>query len=79
MRLNVSWRCGRSFMLYWIIDPVAEKVELFRLAGDTYPPVAALSEGPLSSAVVPGFEIPVLAIFNEAENARVMRQMWAGA
>jgi|GEM_PF-3155844 len=28
------------------------------------------------SDVVPGFEIPVRAIFDEAEIARTMRQIW---
>lgn len=62
---------------YWIIDPVAEAVELYRLQGDAYPATAPQTEGLLSSDVVPGFEIPVRAIFDEAENARVMRQIWA--
>ena len=62
---------------YWIIDPVAATVELYRLAGNAYPPVAAQGDGVLASDVVPGFEIPVRAIFDEAENARVMREIWA--
>lgn len=62
---------------YWIIDPVAEAVELYRLQGDAYPATAPQTDGMLSSDVVPGFEIPVRAIFDEAENARVMRQIWA--
>lgn len=62
---------------YWIIDTVAETVELYQLDGNTYPPVPKLAEGILSSDVVPGFELPVRAIFDEAENARVMRQIWA--
>ena len=61
---------------YWIIDPVAEAVELYRLQGDAYPATAPQTDGLLSSDVVPGFEIPVRAIFDEAENARVMRQIW---
>ena len=63
---------------YWIIDTVAETVELYRLDSAVYPPVAAQADGVLCSDVVPGFEIPVRAIFDEAENARVMRQIWAG-
>ena len=62
---------------YWIIDPVAETVELYRLDGDVYPTIEPQSDGTLSSDVVPGFEIPVRAIFDEVENARVMRQIWA--
>lgn len=62
---------------YWIIDPVAETVEPHRLSGDSYPAAPALADGLLHSDVVPGFEIPVRAIFDEAENARVMRGIWA--
>lgn len=62
---------------YWIIDPVAETVELYRIEGDRYPAVAAQADGILSSDVVPGFELPVRAIFDEEENASVMRAIWA--
>lgn len=60
---------------YWIVDAVAETVELYRLEGQMYPPVPALKEGLLSSDVIPGFEIPVRAIFDEAENLKALRQM----
>ncbi len=56
---------------YWIIDTVAEAVELYRLDGRIYPAVPKQTEGILSSDVVPGFELPVRAIFDEAENADV--------
>lgn len=62
---------------YWIIDAVAETVELYRLSGEIYPPTEAQADGKLSSEVVPGFEIPVRAIFDEGENAQAMRAMWA--
>lgn len=58
---------------YWIIEPVAETVEVHRLAGNIYPAVAAQSDGVLSSDVVPGFEIPVRAIFDEVENMTALR------
>lgn len=44
---------------YWIIDPVAETVELHRHAGDSYGAARQQSDGMVSSAVIPGFEIPV--------------------
>jgi hypothetical protein len=52
---------------------MAETVELHRLAGNVYPPVAAQTEGTLSSDVLPGFEISVRAIFDEAENISALR------
>ncbi len=63
---------------YWIIDPVAETVELHRLEGDAYPPAPAQNDGLLSSQVIAGFEIPVRAIFDETANAEAMRMIWAG-
>ena len=62
---------------YLIVDPVAETAEFYRLNGDAYPPVTPQTEGLISSDIVPGFEIPARAIFDEAVNAEVMRQMWA--
>lgn len=61
---------------YWIIDPVAETVELHRLSGDIYPPVPPQSDGPLSSEVIAGFEVPVRALFDEEENTRILRDIW---
>ena len=62
---------------YWIIDPVAETVELHRLSGDIYPPVPPQAEGLLSSDILAGFEIPVRSVFDEQENTLVLRQIWA--
>jgi Uma2 family endonuclease len=61
---------------YWIIDPVAESVELYRLAGEIYPPTERQTEGMLCSDAIAGFEIPVRAIFDEAENLRALREIW---
>jgi Uma2 family endonuclease len=62
---------------YWIIDTVAETVELYRLAGDVYPPTLAQADGLLCSDVIAGFEIPVRALFDEEENTRCLREIWA--
>lgn len=62
---------------YWIIDTVSETVELYRLEGSVYPPVERQTEGLLSSNVIPGFEIPVRAIFDDTENEKLMREIWA--
>jgi Uma2 family endonuclease len=60
---------------YWIIDTVAETVELYRLSGTTYPSVKPQSDGDLTSEVLPGFEIPVRAIFGDAHSAAAMRAL----
>lgn len=62
---------------YWIIDPVAETVEAHRLEGDAYAPVPRQTEGTISSDVVPGFEIPVRTIFDDAENLAALRVILA--
>ena len=64
---------------YWIIDPVAESVELYRLAGSSYAPAERQTDGVLSSDVVPGFEIPVRAIFDESANLEALRTILAGS
>ena len=60
---------------YWIIDAVAETVELYRLEGDAYPPAERQSGGLLSSEVLPGFEIPLRAIFDDQENLLALRRL----
>ena len=58
---------------YWIIDPVAETVELHRLDGASYAPVEPQKDGTLSSNVIPAFEVPVRAIFDDQANLAAMR------
>jgi len=62
---------------YWIIDRVAETVEAHRLEGEYYPVAPRLTEGKISSDVVPGFEISVRTIFDDAENLAALRLMLA--
>ncbi len=64
---------------YWIIDPVTETVEAHRLEGDAYPAAPRQADGLLGSDVVPGFETPVRALFDEAENLAALREILAGA
>jgi Uma2 family endonuclease len=63
---------------YWIIDTVSETVEAYRLTDGVYPPVEPQADGTISSDAVPGFEMPVRALFDEAENMRVLRSIWGG-
>jgi Uma2 family endonuclease len=53
---------------YWIIDTIEESVELYRLCDTTYPEVDRAKNGLLSSDAIPGFEVPVRAIFEDQEN-----------
>lgn len=58
---------------YWIIDPTAESVEQYLLHGDVYELAVKMIDGPLRSAAVPGFVIPIRAIFDETENVRALQ------
>jgi Uma2 family endonuclease len=60
---------------YWIIDAVEETVEIYQLAEGEYPPVEKLRSGLLTSRVVAGFEAPVRALFDEADNLAAMREI----
>lgn len=60
---------------YWIVDTEAQTVEIYRRAGDIYPPVGRQSEGVLTSDIVAGFEIPVAAIFDEDTNLAALREI----
>jgi hypothetical protein len=44
-----------------------------------YPPASRQAAGILGSEAVPGFEIPIRAIFDEAENLAALRRMLAVA
>ena len=58
---------------YWIIEPSAEYVEQYTLRDDHYELAVKVNAGPIRSLVLPGFEIPVRAIFEEAENVRALQ------
>jgi Uma2 family endonuclease len=60
---------------YWIVDPVAESVEVFHLDGRGYPPVEKQTDGMLVSEVITGFEVPVRALFDETENLAALRMI----
>lgn len=62
---------------YWIIDTVAETVELHRLSSNVYAPAERQADGLLTSDVVPGFEIPVRAIFDEKVNLKTLQAIMA--
>jgi Uma2 family endonuclease len=60
---------------YWIIDPDAETVEQYRLTGERYELAIKAQTGELRSHAVPGFVIPVRAIFDEQINQATLRQL----
>jgi Uma2 family endonuclease len=60
---------------YWIIDPDIETVEQYRLTGERYELAIKAQTGELRSHAVPGFVIPVRAIFDEPLNQATLRQL----
>ena len=62
---------------YWIIDPDTETVEQYRLAGTGYELAIKAQTGELRSFAVPGFVIPVRAIFEDNLNQATLRQVLA--
>ncbi len=60
---------------YWLIDPDTQTVEQYRLHGDVYDLAIKAQTGELRSVAVPGFEIPVRAIFEDEANQATLRRL----
>ena len=53
---------------YWLVDPDAETVKVFRLEGERYgrPQLLSLRDGDaLTTPLLPGLEVPLAAVFEE--------------
>ena len=64
---------------YWIIDPETETLEQYRLPddGDVYDLVIKAKTGEVQSFAVPGFDIPVRAIFDPVANQETLQTLVA--
>lgn len=62
---------------YWLVDPDAETVEQYRLAGESFELIMKSRTGEIESAVVAGFVIPVRAAFDEAVYQATLRRLMA--
>lgn len=60
---------------YWIVDPEKETIEQYYLQGNAYELILKSSEGKVKSFVMDNFQIPVLSIFNEAENLKAIQNL----
>jgi Uma2 family endonuclease len=63
---------------YWIMDPDSQTVEQYLLEGEKYKLTVksdSTSNATLKSAAIPGFSIPIRAIFNPAERQRALREL----
>jgi Uma2 family endonuclease len=62
---------------YWIVDAENELVEQYLLDGEAYRLHLKMNSGSLGSNVIPGFEVPIRAIFDESENLAALRKILA--
>ena len=60
---------------YWIIHPVQEVVEQYRLIHGEYELILKSKEGMIDCKAVDGFHIPIRAIFDAKENLKAMAQI----
>lgn len=63
---------------YWIVDADDETVEQYILEAGKYRLVLKSSEGMIRSHSIPGFVIPIRAIFDEATNLTALKAMLGG-
>ena len=62
---------------YWIVDPVAETIEQYLLQEGVYRLAVKVKTGTIASEVVSGFEIPVRAVFDGAEQLAALQAILA--
>ncbi|MBM3495290.1 MAG: Uma2 family endonuclease [Armatimonadetes bacterium] len=60
---------------YWIVDPDAETIEQYLLRDGAYDLSVKVREGTITSTVVPGFTIPVRAVFDAEENLAALKRV----
>jgi Uma2 family endonuclease len=62
---------------YWIVDPVARLVEQYLPKQGRYCLMLKSGSGDITSPTVAGFQIPIRAIFDDAENLAALRRLLA--
>ena len=60
---------------YWIVDPDARTIEQYLLRGQAYEQTLKAHDGTIESVAIPGFRIPVQALFNPDIRARTMAEL----
>ena len=63
---------------YWIVDPEAETIEQYLLQEGIYRLAVKVKTGTIASTGVTGFEIPVRAVFDGAEQLAALQAILAG-
>ncbi|MET7255599.1 Uma2 family endonuclease [Dyadobacter fermentans] len=60
---------------YWIIDPEGRTVEQYHLFGEEYQLILKSGAGDIKSFAVDGFQIPIIAIFDDAEYLKAIQNL----
>jgi Uma2 family endonuclease len=60
---------------YWLVDPETEAIEQYELADEAYVLRLESRSGTLRSLVLPEFEIPIRAVFDESANLAELRRL----
>lgn len=60
---------------YWIIDPSDDTLEQYHLFGEEYQLILKSAVGDVKSFAVEGFQIPIRAIFDDAENLKAIQNL----
>ena len=68
-------RAAHGVSEYWLNDPDTETVEQYRLVGGSYELAIKAQTNELRSFAVPGFVIPVRAIFDDQTDKATLRQL----
>jgi len=64
---------GHGVREYWIVDPVAEVIEVWLLGGEgEYVPAARHTRGTVRAQVIKGFSMTVRAAFDDRENLKAL-------
>jgi Uma2 family endonuclease len=62
---------------YWIVDAEKQIVEQYKLTDGSYQLLLKSGSGTVRSEVIEGFEIPIVAIFDDAENLAALKKLLA--
>ena len=60
---------------YWIVDPQKQTLEQYHLASSKYELILKAQTGDVKSFVIEGFQIPIRAIFDDAENLKAIQNL----
>lgn len=63
---------------YWIVDPVKQRIDQYILSSassEYFPAKTHQSSDIIQSVAIPGFEIPVMAIFEESANLEALQTL----